>query len=437
MGNEGGASERSGEPDTGGHVDGVTSDLHRSIDVLITVDPTGLSDQELHGSILGCLRAQARIAAVQAGFVREWDVRGVWADDGSRSPSARLARDGGLSGPHAAAIVRRCRALTRMRRTAAELAAGRISTDHVDLLAKASAHDWPEASFDAAEEMLLGFCRTLRFDHARRAVEYWIAHADPGGDEQRGRERHLRRGVTASVTIDGLVHLTGLLDPVGGAAFVAELDRLERSMHDADRREGRSRTRAQRRADALVEMAHRSRTSTPGGLRPRPLVTVLTGEESFARICELADGHRLSPGEVVPLLAAADIERIVFDGPDRVISVSRKRSFTGALRRAVEVRDRWCQHPAGCDTPASRCDVDHVLPRSEGGLTSLDNGRLACPTHNRNHERRQRSPGTATGSSGHTNRAGPAPTPPPPTGPPRAGPAPQPGDGASEHTDAA
>jgi hypothetical protein len=387
----------------------LTHGLHQAIDVLIAVDPTTLADDQLHGSILGCLRAQARLAAVQAGLVSTWDGRGAWADDGSRSPSARLSRDAGLSGAHAAAIVRRSRQLARMRRTADALATGEISTDHVDLLAKAAAHDWPAASFDADEEMLLGFCQTLRFDHARRAVEYWIAHADADGDEERGQQRHLRRGVTASVTIDGLVHLTGLLDPVGGAAFVDELNRLERALHDADRREGRIRTGAQRRADALVEMAHRSRSAAPGGLRPRPLVTILTGEETFARICELADGHRLAPGEVVPLLGSADIERIVFDGPDRVMSVSRRRSFTGALRRAIEVRDRWCQHPAGCDVPASKCDVDHVEPRSVGGLTSQDNGRLGCPSHNRNHELRQRRPRDQL----PTDRVGPAPTQPP------------------------
>jgi len=73
----------------------------------------------------------------------------------------------------------------------------------------------------------------------------------------------------------------------------------------------------------------------------------------------------------------------VFDGPSRVIEVSRKRRFTGALRRAIQVRDRRCQHPSGCDVPANRCDCDHIQPRSERGPTSQDNGRLLCPTHNR------------------------------------------------------
>ena len=39
-------------------------------------------------------------------------------------------------------------------------------------------------------------------------------------------------------------------------------------------------------------------------------------------------------------LTEAMIERVVFDGPDRVQAVGHQRAFTGALRRAIEVRDR-------------------------------------------------------------------------------------------------
>jgi hypothetical protein len=77
------------------------------------------------------------------------------------------------------------------------------------------------------------------------------------------------------------------------------------------------------------------------------------------------------------------MEVVLFDGPATVLSVSRRRSFTGALRRAIEVRDRHCQHPAGCDVPVDRCDVDHVVPWIAGGRTDQFNGRLECRAHNR------------------------------------------------------
>jgi 5-methylcytosine-specific restriction endonuclease McrA len=47
------------------------------------------------------------------------------------------------------------------------------------------------------------------------------------------------------------------------------------------------------------------------------------------------------------------------------------------------VRDRHCQHPAGCDVPVDRCDVDHIVPHARGGETSQFNGRLECTAHNR------------------------------------------------------
>ena len=150
-----------------------------------------------------------------------------------------------------------------------------------------------------------------------------------------------------------------------------------------------ARTPAQRRADAMVEMARRAGATPPGARLPEPLVTVLVGYETFAgRICELANGTVLSPGSLLRLLERAWVERVVFDGPDRIKNIGvRRRLFTGATRRAVEVRDRECFHEF-CEGRADECEIDHVQPYSVGGLTVEDNGRLACRYHNRLRHRR-------------------------------------------------
>ncbi len=75
----------------------------------------------------------------------------------------------------------------------------------------------------------------------------------------------------------------------------------------------------------------------------------------------------------------------------RVIDVSYKRSFDGALRDLIKIRDRLCYHRY-CDEPAHRCQVDHIEPWSAGGITSQDNGRLACGFHNRLRNRRRPPP---------------------------------------------
>ncbi len=111
---------------------------------------------------------------------------------------------------------------------------------------------------------------------------------------------------------------------------------------------------------------------------------MLCGYGTFAgQVCELANGTVITPGQIAGLLPDADIERIVFDPPSRVIDVGRRtRVFTGALRRAIEVRDRHCTHP-GCRVPAEHCHVDHIIEYCDGGETTQANGRLLCAAHNR------------------------------------------------------
>jgi uncharacterized protein DUF222/HNH endonuclease len=50
------------------------------------------------------------------------------------------------------------------------------------------------------------------------------------------------------------------------------------------------------------------------------------------------------------------------------------------LRRAVITRDRHCAFP-GCHQRPAACQVHHVIPRSQGGTTSLTNLVLLCPFH--------------------------------------------------------
>jgi Domain of unknown function (DUF222) len=378
--------------------------LDTAIGDLLDLDPNELSDGELHDLVVEAQRQSHRFAAMRATLISAWDARGVWCDDGSRSAAHRLAREASTSVGSAKTEVRRARALRHMPHTAAAVAAGNLSTDHVDLLSRANSGS-REQLFAEHEATLVEQCQLLRYAQAHRMVEYWRQRADTESSEDDAQRLRTSRTASIAVTLNGTVDLQATLDPVGGAAFKHELDRLERQLYLADKRTGNLRTVTQRRADALVEMAHRSRTSKPSGLRPRPLITIHAGEQSFARICELAAGTVITPGQVVPCLTEADVERIVFDGPDRVISESKRRRFTGALRRAIEARDRHCQHPSGCDEPADNCDVDHKQPYSHGGLTSQDNGGLEChPPQPRQGQTRQETQTTEAAQPATTTR---------------------------------
>lgn len=152
-----------------------------------------------------------------------------------------------------------------------------------------------------------------------------------------------------------------------------------------------SKAEAQRRADALVEMATRSRTAPKDGRRPVPLISVLVDYPTLAgRVCELAEsGTAVSPGSFVPLLDESLIERAVFTPASRIEVSATARLFTGATRRAIELRDRECTDPY-CDGSRRKCQVDHIIPYADGGPTTQENGRLLCGFHNR--LRNQRPP---------------------------------------------
>ena len=112
------------------------------------------------------------------------------------------------------------------------------------------------------------------------------------------------------------------------------------------------------------------------------------------------------PGQDQDLDRAAARELILHNaiallsGPDGLASWLRTGALTGPaasislpldigavtdtipphLRRAIIMRDRHCAAP-GCDQPPPACHVHHIIPRSQGGTTSLTNCLLLCSFH--------------------------------------------------------
>jgi hypothetical protein len=128
-------------------------------------------------------------------------------------------------------------------------------------------------------------------------------------------------------------------------------------------------------------MAERSAARHPAAVEPRVLLHVLAGTEAVERMCELSNGTVVTPGEVLPLLVRADVERVIFGSPSKVLDAGRRqRFFTGATRTAVQLRDLTCTHPT-CQVPFERCDVDHIIEHVNGGPTTQDNGRCRCKHH--------------------------------------------------------
>lgn len=134
-----------------------------------------------------------------------------------------------------------------------------------------------------------------------------------------------------------------------------------------------------RHADALVAMvrAHQVGRQAPasGGDRPRVLVRLdyeqlLRGAAGAGLI---ADGERLSAGELRRLCCDAGLVPAVLGGPSEVLDVGREhRLVTPALRTALVARDGGCAFPSRQARPAV-CEAHHITPWWAGGPTALSN----------------------------------------------------------------
>ena len=373
--------------------------LIEAVDGLVHDDPSTLADVD---SLVELRRQAARLEAVIARATARFDRSGAWRAEGARSAAAAVAAACRTPVARERRMCRLGRAMDEAPVTAAAWLDGNVSGDHVAVLARARTAQ-TATMFERDEWLLVTNATSLSHRGFLRSVEYWIQRADPDGAEDAAAAQRDGRSLHLSQSFDAMWFGRVALDPVSGTIVDGELRRLEQAMFDADWAAAKARlgrdptileldhTPAQRRADALVEMAVRSRTMPAGGRRPEPLFTVLVGWETLSgRVCELANGTVVTPGTLVPWLDSAWLERVMFDSPSRVIDVGhRRRLFTGATRRAVQVRDRECFHRT-CEATVDECQVDHVVPWAADGPTIAANGRLACGVHNR--QRHDRAP---------------------------------------------
>jgi hypothetical protein len=373
-------------------------DLRAEMGELLDV-PFPDADDVLLAQLVEVHRAQSTLLALKVRLMGEVGARGAHRADGSKSVAGWLARACHASKAEVQREERLTRRLRKMPETTATLPAGDIGEEHALVLGKlaASPRKVVADSFPEAETALVGYAKTLYYDDFLVAVKAWENAVDQDGAEADADKAHDRRRVHLSPTLDGTFVLDGQFEAVPGTELHTALTRVERELFEADWAAAKEanggddptndqieRTPAQRRADALVEMARRATAMPKGARKPEPLVTVVVGLETLTgRVCELFNKRPVTPGQVARVLEGAQAERVVFEGRSRVIEVGKRtRFFTGGLRRAIEVRDRHCQHP-GCRRPAEWCQVDHIEPHGWGGETVQSNGRLLCEHHNR------------------------------------------------------
>ena len=144
----------------------------------------------------------------------------------------------------------------------------------------------------------------------------------------------------------------------------------------------------------------RSLSGSSGRSLPEPTPAAPTASLSTAPVSQTAASLSAADGvaEVrigarsvaVPALTAWALaaggtwRRLVTDPASGVVIDAGRTRYRppAGLADLVRARDRACVFPT-CQTPAERCDIDHLTAWSQGGTTSLDNLVTLCEAHHR------------------------------------------------------
>jgi hypothetical protein len=334
-----------------------------------------------------------RLRAEQVRAVGDWDRDRAWLADEATSGASWLAHRADMPVGEAARLVRAARLARKHPQVGDALAAGAITTGKVDELARVERHR--EELFERDVPVLIDAAVRHPMSEFAVVARRWRHLADDAASTDDPERVYERRFLHASPTFGGTVRIDGELDPDGGAAFLAALDRYAPPDPVDDHLGPRS--LEQRRADALVDMARESLAGTRQGELPRPVVDVLIDPETYAGLPPSDLDRIRSDITSIGPVPVDTIRRLMCDATlCALVGTSKQvlemgegiRVPSAAQRRAVIARDGHCQFP-GCDRPARWCDVHHVIPVSVGGKTILTNLVLLCRRHHRAvHERR-------------------------------------------------
>lgn len=304
--------------------------------------------------------------------------------------------------------------------TGAALAAGEVTADHAQVIAKIMSrlpsHVDPEEA-GKAEADLAKWAKTFDPGILARLGEHLLHVLDADGladdEDEKVSKRELRinehtgRG-SFRLDKEGLALLRSALDPLAAP-------------RPADDGTPDPRNSARRLADALVELARRACDAgdiLPTSRGARPHLTLIAGLETLLAAAQSPGGDEnakhegdmhdttssvpnaapgadgVAPGELAwggPISAAAvrriacdaGVTRVVLDPEGVPLDVGREfRTVTPGQFTALVARDGGCAFP-GCTRPAAWCEAHHIRHWADGGATSLDNLVLLCGHHHR------------------------------------------------------
>ncbi|HUQ54181.1 HNH endonuclease signature motif containing protein [Lentzea sp.] len=265
--------------------------------------------------------------------------------------------------------------------TAAAVAAGLLSGEHVSAVAEVMKELPPEA-----EQPVVEFARDNEPSAVRsfgKELAYRLHQHDP---EPRETEEHQPVNRLRLAWKGDQLEIWAKLDKVSGAKFEALIDPLAKPRPATPEEGPDPRTRAEREGDAfadLVDLVLRADRLPDHGGEPVTLTLTmsyrdLAEQTGFATL----DNRERVPATLVRRLACnAGVVPVVLGSRSESMDIGRKtRTFPAAIRRLLVARDQGCSFP-GCDRPPKHCDAHHIRFWSQGGETSVHNAALLCRHH--------------------------------------------------------
>jgi len=296
--------------------------------------------------------------------------------------------------------------------------AGGLSIGKAGLLGRAFANPRARDRFMLDQAYFLKHASRLNLKRFERRIARWLEIHDCDGPDPAPDPSHERRDFDVrqepfakAWTVRGSI---GSLDgstfhetwqAYVDAEFAHDWARAEK-LHGPDTcRDLLDRTDAQRRADALIQMAADAVNSDKPSAPVKRVHNIIWNAETLeelirrwvdgpARILDAdtynisdLDGHPIAASETFADMLVSSFRRVIQNAAGVTINMSKDiRLFTGLARLGVQLTTTECYWP-GCCVPTSRCHIDHLRPAARGGPTEQINGLPACPRHNRFKER--------------------------------------------------
>ena len=313
-----------------------------------------------------------------------------------------LSAEFGLARSEAAQLEKSVERLAGLTPLQDAVESGAVSMSKARMIADVVTRDRAAAAGrDAAK--LATMAGDLAPDRLARELEQWGRRVDEERGVDTNEDLRAKRSLVTQKRSTGMTEIIASLDPESAEVVASALDaRVQAEWRGETADEHAERTSAQRRADALVGICRdwlngygatnsdgafsngAKRAAPSPSSKARPHVSVIINLDDLTSKTGHGVTERGTPlsSEAVRRIACdAGVSAIFTDSKHQIVDVGREqRTFTGAIRKVLVLRDEGCRFP-GCNAPPSWTDGHHIAHWVNGGTTTTANGCLLCNRH--------------------------------------------------------